>query len=635
MSASKRGGLAGKILRVDLGSGKISTEDTWKYARNYLGGRTINSYILLKEMDPETKFSDSENMLIFGVGCLVGTLAPGACRVSIDTKSPFSNGKGSANFGGHFGPELKYAGFDHIVITGKSKEPVYLWIHDGEAEIRNATSLWGKTTGDTETLLWQELGDERIQVSSIGPAGERGVRGSVVFSNPGKAAGGSGVGFVMGSKKLKAVAVRGHGSVRLADPKRFMAAVNQALAKVQASPYSEGWRKGIIEGKFLPQSPAWNFFASPRNGQDEYWPLEKRARLVGLESGVPRYKKRMMACFGCPVGCLPYSEIGEGKYQGTKGVGYWINSATYSTKLDLDDPEVSLRYHLMLNELGLDGDMCSTSLAWAFECFEKGLLSKKDCDGLELFWGDGEAILAMQKKLAYREGIGDFLADGVKESARKLGKGSDSFATHIKGQDSVDPYRADKGWGFGVSISPVGGRHLRGAVSVPEVTGPKGLAWAPTSYENIPEAVFWQSQAKEIEDMAGFCIFVGTWSGAHALEVSDYAELISSALGIDLTEEKLMKIGRRGVNLEKAFNTLHAGFDRKDDYPPRRYMEEPVRSGPHAGARCDREKWDEMLDRFYELNKWDRETGWPTEKGLKELGLGGIAKKLKKAGRLK
>ena len=635
MSAPKAGGLAGKILRVDLGSGKISTEDTWKYARNYLGGRTINSYILLKEMDPETKFSDPENMLIFGVGCLVGTLAPGACRVSIDTKSPFSNGKGSANFGGHFGPELKYAGFDHIVITGKSKEPVYLWIHDGEAEIRNATSLWGKTTGDTETLLRQELGDERIQVSSIGPAGERGVRGSVVFSNPGKAAGGSGVGFVMGSKKLKAVAVRGHGSVRLADPKRFMAAVNQALAKVQASPYSEGWRKGIIEGKFLPQSPAWNFFASPRNGQDEYWPLEKRARLVGLESGVPRYKKRMMACFGCPVGCLPYSEIGEGKYKGTKGVGYWINSATYSTKLDLDDPEASLRFHLMLNELGLDGDMCSTSLAWAFECFEKGLLSKKDCDGLELRWGDGEAILAMQKKLAYREGIGDFLADGVKESARKLGKGSDSFATHIKGQDSVDPYRADKGWGFGVSISPVGGRHLRGAVSVPEVTGPKGLAWSPTGYENIPEAVFWQSQAKEIEDMAGFCIFVGTWSGAHALELSDYVELISSALGIDLTEEKLMKVGRRGVNLEKAFNTLHAGFDRKDDYPPRRYMEEPVRSGPHAGTRCDREKWDEMLDRFYALNRWDRETGWQTEKSLKELGLGEIAGSLKKIGRLK
>lgn len=635
MNPAKFGGLAGQILRVDLGSKKISTEETEKYAKNFLGGRTINSYILLKEMDPETKFSDPKNMLIFGVGCLVGTLAPGACRVSIETKSPYSNGKGSANFGGHFGPELKYAGFDHVVITGKSKDPVYLWIHDGEVEIKDAISVWGRNTGETEKILREELGDNRIQVASIGPAGERGVRGSIVFTNPGKAAGGSGVGWVMGAKKLKAIAVRGHGSVRVAEPQRFMAAVNRSLAKIQASPYAQGWRRGIIEAKFLPHSPAWNFFASPRNGQDEFWPLEKRAKLVGLESGVPRYKKRIMACFGCPIGCLPYSEIGEGKYKGTKGVGYWINSATYSTKLDLDDPAASIRYHLMLNELGLDGDMCSTSLAWAFECFEKGLLSKGDCDGLNLRWGDGEAILAMQQKLAYREGIGDFLADGVKESARKLGKGSEFWATHIKGQDSVDPYRAAKGWGFGVAISPVGGRHLRGAVSAPEVTGPKGLKWSPAAYENIPEAVYWQSQAKEIEDMAGFCIFVGTWSGAHALEVSDYTELMSSALGIDLIEKDLMKIARKGVNLEKAFNTLHAGFDRTDDYPPRRYMEESVQSGPHAGSRCDKERWDEMLDRFYELNGWDKKTGWPTWKGLEELGLGEVAARLKKVGRLK
>src|SRR4030042_2315705 len=192
MNPAKFGGLAGQILRVDLGSKKISTEETEKYAKNFLGGRTINSYILLKEMDPETKFSDPKNMLIFGVGCLVGTLAPGACRVSIETKSPYSNGKGSANFGGHFGPELKYAGFDHVVITGKSKDPVYLWIHDGEVEIKDAISVWGRNTGETEKILREELGDNRIQVASIGPAGGRGGRGSIVFTNPAKAAGRAG-----------------------------------------------------------------------------------------------------------------------------------------------------------------------------------------------------------------------------------------------------------------------------------------------------------------------------------------------------------------------------------------------------------------------------------------------------------
>jgi aldehyde:ferredoxin oxidoreductase len=635
MGLPKMGGLAGKILRVDLGNRKISTEDTEKYARFYLGGRALNSFLLLNELSPGTRHSDPENMLIFGVGCLVGTLAPGACRVSIDTKSAYNQGKGSANFGGHFGAELKFAGFDHVVITGKSPEPVYLWVHDGEVEIKSAASLWGRTTGETEARLREELGDPRVQVASIGPAGENGVRGSIIFTTPGKAAAGSGVGWVMGNKNLKAIAVRGRGEIRTADPKGFRAAVDRSLKKIKASPHAEGWRKGIIEAKFLPESPVWDFFASVRNGQDEYWPMEKRINLASLERGVPKYKKKMMSCFACPVGCIPFSKIDEGKYKGTRGAGYWINSATYSTKLDLDQAEASLRFHLMMNELGLDGDMCSTSLAWAFECFEKGLLTLEDCDGLGLRWGDEEAILEMQRKLAYREGIGDFLGDGVKESARRLGKGSEFFASHMKGQDSVDPYRAGKGWGFGCAISPVGGRHLRGAVSAPSVTGPKNLAWTPTQYENIPEAVFWQSQTKEIEDLAGFCIFVGTWSGAHALEVSDYADLISSATGLALTEEELMRVARRGVNLEKAFNTLHAGFDRGDDYPPRRFMEEEIQTGPYAGTKCEKEKWDEMLDRFYELNGWDRQTGWPTRKGMEELGLGEIAEMLERGGRLR
>jgi aldehyde:ferredoxin oxidoreductase len=632
---SINGGLAGKILRVDLSNKEISTEDTERYARRFIGGRTINSFLLLNEMSPKTKWSDPENMLIFGVGCLVGTLAPGACRVSIETKNVYNDGKGSANFGGHFGPELKYAGFDHVIITGKSEKPVYIWIHDGEVEIREAGSIWGKTTYETETILRQELGDDRVEVASIGPAGENMVRGSIVFNNPGKAAGGSGVGCVMGSKRLKAIAVRGHNPVQVAEPEQFMAAVNKALAKIKASPYAEGWRKGIIEAKFLPESPTWDFFCSPRNGQDEYWPLEKRTRLVGLGTGVPRYKKRMMSCFSCPIGCMPFYEIEEGKYAGTRGIGYWINSALYATKLDLDNPEASLNYHLMLNQLGLDGDMCSVSLAWAFECFEKGLLTLEDTDGIELNWGDSGAILRMLEKIARRDGIGDFLADGVRESARKLGKGSDTFAIHMKGQDSVDPYRAGRGWGFGVTISPVAGRHLRGAVSVPEVTGPKGLKWSSDQYDNIPEAVFWQTQTKEIEDMIGLCIFVGTFSGGHALEVSDYAALIASAMGIEVNEEELMMMGRRGVNLEKAFNTVHAGFDRRDDYPPVRYREESIKSGPYAGFKCDSKKWDEMLDRYYELQYWDKETSMQTAAGLIAVGLDDVAQRLKEYGKLK
>lgn len=630
-----RGGLVGKILRVDLSNKKISTEDTEKYAKRFIGGRPINSFILLNEMNPETKWSDPDNMLIFGVGCLVGTLAPSACRVSVDTKNTFNNGKGSANFGGHFGPELKYAGFDHVVITGKAESPVYLWIYDGNAELRDASSIWGKTTYEAETILHQELGDDRIEIAQVGPAGENLVRGSSIISDCAKAAAGSGVGCVMGSKKLKAIAVRGHRAVHVAEPERFMTAVNNALAKVKASPYSEGWRQGSVVGKFLPEAPAWDIYACPRNAQDEYWPMEKRRRLVGLESGVPSYRKRMMACFTCPIGCMPFFEIRGGEYTGTKGLGYWINSAWYSVRFDVDDPAASIQFQLLSNQLGLDADMAAVVLSWAFECYEKGLLTKKDTDDLQLEWGNGNAMVNMLKKLAYRQGIGDLLADGVKEASRKLGKGSEAFAIHMKGQDSVDPYRASKGFGFGVSISPVAGRHLRGAVSTPEFTGPRNLKWSPSEYENIPEAVFWQAQTKEIEDLAGLCVYVGTWSGAHALEVSDYTELISSAMGIDVTEEELMMIGRRGINLEKAFNTIHASFGRKDDYPPRRYREEAIKSGPYAGSKCDQLEWDKMLDRFYELHGWDKKTGWQTRECLTELGMEDVADQLQKVGKLK
>jgi len=629
------GGLAGKILRVDLGSKKILTEDTEKYAKRFIGGRAINSLILLNEVDPRTRWSDRENILIFGVGCLVGTMAPAACRVSIDTVNAFNNGKGSANLGGHFGPELKYAGFDHVVITGKSESPVYLWIHDGAAELRDASSIWGKTTYETEEILQKQLGDDQIKVASIGPAGENLVRGSGIVADLGKVAGGSGVGCVMGNKKLKALAVRGHGVIEVAQPERFLRAVDTSLMKIRASHDAMALRKGIVRAMFSPQSSIWDDTGDTiRNGQEACWPLDKRIRLVSADRGVPKYHKKITACFSCPIGCMPFSEIEEGKYQGTKGTGYWVNSAFYSTRFDVDDPAASLKYHLLANQLGLDGDDASVVLSWAFECYQRGLLTKEDTDGLELEWGNADAMIELEKKLAYREGIGDFLADGVVEASRRLGSGSDKFALHMKGQDTFDAYRVAKGWALGLSTSPVAGRHLRGAVQGPGTSASRYRSPSPTQYEKQPQAVFWEVQAKEIEDMLGICIYVGSFLGAPILDPADYAELVSSAMGIDLTEEELMLIGRRAANLEKAFNTIHTGFTRKDDYPPRRYIEEPIKSGSYAGYKCDREKFDEMLDELYELHGWDKRTSLQTSKCLMELDMGDVVKKLEKAGKL-
>lgn len=635
MKISGNNGLAGKILRIDLTTGKTTTENTIKYAERFIGGRAINSFILFSEISPRTLWSDPENLLIFGAGSLVGTPAPGACRMSIETKSPFSNGKGSANVGGDFAAELKYAGFDHIIVTGKAKKPVYLWICDGKAELRDAGSLWGKTTYETEETLLRESSDDRVKVACIGPAGENLVKGSAVIVDCAKAAGGSGVGCVMGDKKLKAVAVRGHGLIQVAQPDKFLEAVSKALKKIEAAPRTKLHRQGNIESGLYPDSPLWDATTITRNGQDEYWPMEKRKSLTGKETGIPRYKRGMSGCISCPAGCMPFYEIKEGIYKGTKGTGYWINSALYSARMDVDDAAASLKFQLLANQLGLDGDMAAVVCAWAFECYEKGLLTGKDTDGLKLEWGNGDAMVELERKLAYREGIGDLLADGVKEASAKLGRGSDRLATHAKGQDSFDPYRIMKGFGLGVATSPVGGRHLRGAVTNPFTSGPKHIPFTPTEYNNQPEVVFWQLRVKEIEDMTGICNYMGSWTGPHALEPADYAELVGTAMGIEITEQGLMLLGQQGYNLEKAFNTLHAGFIRKDDLPPARFIEEPVKTGKFAGFKCDRDEWEGMLDRFYELQGWDKETSWQTRRGLSELKMEDIARKLEEAGRLK
>jgi len=631
-----RGGLAGKILRLDLGSGRIRTEQTEKYASQWIGGRAINSSILFDELDPEVKWSDSDNLLIFGVGALVGTLAPGACRVSIETKNVFNNGKGSANVGGHFGPELKYAGFDHVVITGKSERPVYLFLHDGKAELRDARAIWGKTTFETEEILEKAHAPHRVRIASIGPAGENLVKGSGVVCDRAKVAGGSGVGCVMGDKKLKAVVASGEGgAIGVADPDAFLRSVETGLKKVRESSLSEMMRKSTLAGRWSdPDSPNWDFLISCRNGQDDSWEVEKRIKLTNPGTGFPTYRKNISACFMCPVGCMPFSEVTEGQFRGTRGEGFWSNTVMDAVRLDITDPAGMIKAWTLANELGLDTDFATSVSSWAFECFEKGLLTEKDTEGLRLEWGNVNAFIELLKKLAYRQGIGGLLADGVKEASRRLGRGSEQFAIHVKGQDSIEPFRVAKGWALGVATSPVAGRHLRGTSVGGSRFGPKDASFEAHTYADQPRYVVWQSLTKEMEDMLGLCVYVGTWSGAYALEPSDYVALTNSVLGVDLNEEGLFLIARRSYNLEKAFNTLHTDFDRKDDYPPGRFMKEPVKSGPYKGYRCEKENWDKMLDQFYKLHGWDKETGLQTRTCLRSLGLEEVATRLEKAGRL-
>ena len=631
-----KGGITGKILRVDLSAEKVRKEDNI-YAERWIAGRALSSWILLNEMDPTTKWSDPENYLIFGAGALVGTITPATCRTNIDTINVFNNGKGSSNVGGHFSPEMKFAGFDQIIIKGKAEKPVYLYISDGNAEIRDASHLWSKTTYETENNLKKELKDNKIEVACIGPAGENIVRGSAIIIDCGRTAGGSGVGCVMGDKKLKAIVIRGHNSVKVAHPEEFLQRAYKAFQKIITRPTAKLFRKKTLGGMVYNDSKQfdelWEMMHTVKNSQDVHWSREQRSRIMGKE-GVGRFFKKIQACYACPVGCQPYSEINEGEYKGAKGLGYWINSVMWSGKMDVTNPEASLQYHLRANQLGLDGDNSSVVMSWAFEAYEKGLLTKKDTDGLELVWGNFNAMLDLQEKIARRTGFGNFLADGVVAASKKLGKGSEKFAINQKGQDTLDPYRVCKGWSLGCATSPVAGRHMRGSINVPIAFGPKDVDFNPYSYKDQPPIVFWELRAKEIEDIIGICVYTGTWSGVYALEPSDYVELTKLALGIEITEEEFMFLGQKAYNLEKAFNTIHVGFTRDDDLPHRRFFEDPILSGPHKGETLDMEKYNAMLDAFYELHGWDIKTGWQTRQTLKSLELEDVAEKLAAVGRL-
>jgi len=600
----KPDGYGGKVLRVNLTEGKLVEESTEKYL-DWVGGRGINEWILFNELPFEAKPLDPENIFTIGVGPLVGTLSPFCSRVSIDTKNAFTKGVGSANCGGHFGAEMKYAGYDNLVFKGKSPKPVYLWLHDGDAELRDASELWGKTTWDTERTIRQNESDNEVRVIGIGPAGENKVRSACVISDRAKAAGGSGVGAVMGSKNLKAVAARGSLPISIAEPERFMRAVDAARAKIETFPKAKLYRKdGYYGVESYYGSAAWEAgFRPVRNGQDGYWAPEKIKKVAG--DTIKPYRKKILACYGCPVGCMPWMEIPDGPYK-IKGEGWWNNSSnSFCTRVDCDNPEAAIKSHLLTNQLGLDGDNASVVIAWAFEAYEKGLLTKEDTDGLELEWGNHDAVLSLLEKLANREGFGDFLADGVKAAAEKLGGDSIDYAIHIKGQDSVDGIRISKGWGFGV----------------------------------VPYKVHMQEQFKGILDMTGTCLYNNgllSWETEITPKSAEYiAELASSLTGLDLNYERFTRIGRKLHNIEKAMNTIHGGFGRKDDYPPKRYWEEPIKSGPYKGEHIDHQKWEEALNEYYKLHGWDPETGLQTREGLEKLDMGFVADRLAAAGYLK
>lgn len=633
----------GRILHIDLNSGKTWTEPTSRYSSKFIGGRGIDVWLLYGEIKPWITPFDPANRIIFGSGALTGTMAPCATRSSIEAKSPITGATGSGNSCGFFGQELKLSGYDHIVIRGKARIPVFLWITSEKVEIREASDLWGKTTWETDQCIKEGMGDERVQVACIGPAGENLVKTACVITNRARAVGKCGLGAVMGAKNLKAVAVRGSGSIEAAYPERFMDEVDRALEKLKRSDRAESLREWGTYGRPVPLNESCLF--PVRNFQDDHWDPDKMNKLLP-DVYQKDYEAGRRGYLSCPLYCSHLYKIDEGPYAGLTCEGFEFNTVwNFMSRLDIDYVPAVIRLHSLCNEYGLDQDGASCTIAWAFECFEKGILTEKDTGGLKLKWGDHEIVAELLRKMAWREGIGDLLAEGSLRASALVGRGSERYVMHLKGQDSMEAMRAAKGWALGCCVSTRGGGHTRGANLVelayqtipPEVAqktwGIPGVA-EPASCEGKARLVTYYESLQAIVDSLGLCLFTSTWWSPELLDPEDYARLYSAATGREIDGKELMLAGERIHNVEKAFNVRHAGFCRQDDYPPKRFMEEPVKSGLAEGEFLRREDWDRMLDEYYELHGWEKKTGWQRRDQLKRLGLEEVADDLERAGRL-
>jgi len=553
-----------------------------------------------------------------------------------------TGGVGSANSCGHFSAALKYAGYDNLIVEGRANLPVMIWIDDGKVSIIDGSSIWNMRIGETINHIRNLAGDNEIQVLAIGPAGSNLVRGAAVITNRARAAGRCGLGAVMGAKNLKAVAVHGTGSIEVAHPQEFMRCVDKARNKLERSAAAQRRRDwGTLWATSIMNRASLLGF---HDFYDDRCPDDHLSR-IGAQVLRDRYETGRIGYTACPIACSHRYRIAEGPYAGLITEGIESNDhLNFAGRLGIDDPAAIIRAHYLCNELGLDQDNASAVIAWAINCYEHGILTDVDTDGMKLSWNNPAVVMELLHKIAYRHGIGNLLAEGSWRAAQILGRDSESLVVHIKGQDSIESIRAAKGWALGCVVSTRGGTHTRGANLVelyPDIPtefsrrefGLTGIN-PPLDYENKAELVVYYERLQAVLDSLGICLLCSNWGGYDQLGPDELAGLYSTATGIDMTADELMTMGERLHNLEKAFNTLHAGFGRQDDYPPERFMREPVRSGPAKGELLKKSAWDEMLSKYYKLHGWNTRIGWQNREQLRRLGLDEVADRLEAAGRL-
>jgi aldehyde:ferredoxin oxidoreductase len=612
------GGYCGKILWVDLASRTLKEEALDEaLCRKYLGGFGLGARILFDRMPAGVDALGPGNILGFLTGTLTGTAALGGSRFTVVGKSPLTGTWGDSNSGGHFGPFMRFAGYDAVFFTGASEEPVYLLLADGAAEIRDASHLWGKDTHDTEDALRAELGKD-VEVASIGPAGEKLSLISGIMTDKGRAAARSGLGAVMGSKKLKAVVAKGGADVPV-----FDAAAATQLRRTYARQLrglvdefrNFGTVAVIVPFAKIGDTPVKNW-----NGVTEidFPGIEK----IGVDAVMERVQRKY-ACYRCVIGCGGLMKESTGEYEYGRGVHKpeYETVSMFGTNCLNDNLESIIKANDICNRLGLDTISAGAVMAFAIECYENGLITSEETGGIELTWGNHRAIVAMLEALGMREGFGDILADGVKVAAERIGKGTDRYAIHIHGQEppAHNP-KFEYGFASCYRMDATPARHMRwhGAFVPPGLPVPcyEPGAWSGRGEAQKVDVVF-----NNALESLGLCIFV---VGMYP-HVDNLIEFINAVTGWDMTLEELLSTGERIANLRQAFNIREGLNPLEYVVSGRLEGKPPLEAGPLAGVTIDQ---DAVNREFLEAMDWDLETTRPSREKLLELGLEDVADSL-------
>ena len=625
---------AGRFLRVNLDSGEVQEEQiTVEDVQQWLLGSGLAAHLFYNEMDPAREPLDPASPLMVFNGLLTGTIAPAAARSSWCGRSPLTGIWNESNIGGRWGAQLRFAGFDGVIVTGRALSPVYLWIHDevdeghpkaaprprlGGAEIRDAAHVWGRGTFETYDRLRKET-DPKAEAACIGPAGENQVLlAGVMTGGQGhnRAAGRGGMGALMGSKNLKAIVVRGHTKPTYPGSARFRAVVREATSSIRKN--SEGLS---LTGTAGGVPGAEHFGDIPlKNWQEGSWP--EGAQAISGQAIRETIWARDTRCFACPVGCGKAIQVEEGPYAGTWGEGpEYETLAGFGGNLLIDDLPALAAINVLCNDLGLDTISTSDVIAFATEAMERGLISADDAGGLHLAWGEPEPVIALIEQIARREGLGILLADGSRAAAARLGPEAEDFAIHVKGLEPAyhDP-RAFVDMGLNYATASRGACHLE------SLTYWRGYGVEWPGWQEGPRERFASDEAT-VRLVIAFQDFVAVYNPLGickfmikgGMEPAQTVELLNSAMGWDWTADDLVRVGERVFNLKRLIN-MRLGVTRalyQNDTLPRRFLVEPRPSGTAAGVLPD---LDRMLPMYYELRGWDAD-GRPTRKRLEELEL--------------